>query len=447
MADLFISYAREDAARADAIAQALSAEGFTIFWDKQIPAGQTWADFTETKLLNSVAILVLWSEASTKSQWVREEARIGRDAGKLIPVQIDAAMPPFGFGEVQAASLRDWHGDRSAPDWQRFVAAIRFAMERGGAATPPPAAAPPGAPPGYAPSPPAANPYAAPPPQQQGQPAYAAQPNYGATNYSPAGQSTGPNKKMLIAGGVGAVLAALVGYAYLERGPSSQNPPQGATGAMSANAPAMTATLPASVQAVLRDAAAAEQAGRAAAEQAAQLSGQGMQAANAGTTNQGGYAVQQMPNGAVLAGDLSTLVGGRPALVGVAAPNGLQFYGQYHQLTETNYTMQGAASWGAMNAAGNWRYTANTYDYVGVASIQGKYNGAAQESGSSLSSEGAGVGVFTFPDGRRYAGQYRSVGEGPQGQIFMHGLGALYAANGDLMQAGRFDNDRLVAPE
>lgn len=86
MADLFISYAREDSARASAIASALEAEGFSVFWDSEIPAGQTWADFIETKLRNSVAVLVLWSAHSIQSLWVREEARMGRDAGKLIPV-------------------------------------------------------------------------------------------------------------------------------------------------------------------------------------------------------------------------------------------------------------------------------------------------------------------------------------------------------------------------
>ena len=45
MADLFISYAREDRPVADALARSLQAMGFDVFWDNEIPPGRTWADF------------------------------------------------------------------------------------------------------------------------------------------------------------------------------------------------------------------------------------------------------------------------------------------------------------------------------------------------------------------------------------------------------------------
>jgi uncharacterized membrane protein YhaH (DUF805 family) len=127
MADLFISYAREDRPRAEAIAMALKSLGFEVFWDTEIPPGQTWADYIESKLRSSKAMVVLWSAASTGSQWVREEARIGRDSGKLIPVMLDGSPPPFGFGEVQGANLSTWKGEPDHPDWQRFVKALNAA--------------------------------------------------------------------------------------------------------------------------------------------------------------------------------------------------------------------------------------------------------------------------------------------------------------------------------
>src|SRR5215470_13568016 len=125
MADVFLSYAREDAARAQQIAEGLQAEGVEVFWDTEIPPGSTWADYIETKLTQCRALIVLWSEHSTKSQWVREEARLGRDKGVLIPVMMDASSPPFGFGEVQAANLAGWDGDASDPRWQRLVGAVK----------------------------------------------------------------------------------------------------------------------------------------------------------------------------------------------------------------------------------------------------------------------------------------------------------------------------------
>ncbi len=124
MADLFISYAREDKPRAEALAKALSGLGYDVFWDSEIPPGKSWADYLEGKLRQCKAMLVLWSNQSVGSQWVREEARVGRDAGKLIPVLLDNASPPFGFGEVQAANLTTWQGEADHADWKRLLGAI-----------------------------------------------------------------------------------------------------------------------------------------------------------------------------------------------------------------------------------------------------------------------------------------------------------------------------------
>ena len=130
MPDVFISYAREDRSRAEQIARGLGLLGLDAFWDTDIPPGQTWADYIEAKLAQCKAVVVLWSEHSTKSQWVREEARMGRDRARLIPARLDASTPPFGFGEVQAAELGAWRGETNHPEWSRFSQAV-FAAVRG----------------------------------------------------------------------------------------------------------------------------------------------------------------------------------------------------------------------------------------------------------------------------------------------------------------------------
>jgi uncharacterized membrane protein YhaH (DUF805 family) len=142
MADVFISYAREDQARAEHVARGLEAMGLDAFWDTEIPPGQTWADYIESKLSNCKAVIVLWSEHSTRSQWVREEARMGRDKSKLIPAMLDGSPAPFGFGEVQAANLATWRGEPNHPDWQRFSRAVYSAVNGPGAAPPKPQPAP-----------------------------------------------------------------------------------------------------------------------------------------------------------------------------------------------------------------------------------------------------------------------------------------------------------------
>jgi uncharacterized membrane protein YhaH (DUF805 family) len=137
MADVFISYAREDRLKAEHIASGLAAIGLDCFWDGDIPPGQTWSDYIEGKLSQCKAVIVLWSEHSTRSQWVREEARMGREHAKLIPVMLDASTPPFGFGEVQAADLSRWRGDYHQAEWTRFAQAV-YVTARGAAPTPQP---------------------------------------------------------------------------------------------------------------------------------------------------------------------------------------------------------------------------------------------------------------------------------------------------------------------
>ncbi|MBI1250855.1 MAG: TIR domain-containing protein [Alphaproteobacteria bacterium] len=188
MADLFISYAREDKPRADLVARGLMEQGLDVFWDSEIPPGQTWADYIEEKLSNCAAVVVLWSANSTKSHWVREEARMGRERGKLIPAALDNSPPPFGFAEVQSADLSGWTGQPNHPDWERFIAAVKGAVARGGASPRPAtgAAAP--------------RPHTSTPPPQP-QPAWSA----------PAGDAPKKsNRGLLIGGGIAAGVVALL---------------------------------------------------------------------------------------------------------------------------------------------------------------------------------------------------------------------------------------------
>jgi hypothetical protein len=218
MADVFLSYAREDSARAEQVAQGLQQAGLEVFWDNEIPPGATWADHIEQKLGQCKALIVLWSEHSTKSQWVREEARMGRDKGVLIPVLIDASQPPFGFGEVQAANLANWAGAADDPNWRRFVDAVsRFAQ---GAAKPVQAPAP-------APMPSA--PRTAPPPSGWTDPA---------TRTGPAAPSEAKKKGVpvwaWVAGAVGGVVVLFVIAASMV---PSQPPQVAATPVQSAAQP------------------------------------------------------------------------------------------------------------------------------------------------------------------------------------------------------------------
>jgi hypothetical protein len=127
MADVFISYKREELVRAAQVARALEDEGYSTFYDVGdggIHAGETWDKRLERELAEAKCCVVLWSARSTQSDNVRDEARRANARGILVPAFIDDCQPPIGLGLLQAANLATWCGDRSDPQW-------RFLVDRG----------------------------------------------------------------------------------------------------------------------------------------------------------------------------------------------------------------------------------------------------------------------------------------------------------------------------
>ena len=124
MANVFLSYAREDSAKAAIIAKALSGRDWTVWWDRTIPPGKTFDDVIEDALDRAACVVVLWSRTSVLSHWVRAEAAEGARRGILVPALLEAAKIPLEFRRVQAADLTSWHGDPADPEFERFVQSI-----------------------------------------------------------------------------------------------------------------------------------------------------------------------------------------------------------------------------------------------------------------------------------------------------------------------------------
>ena len=130
MTDVFVSYARDDQAKAQAIAKALEARGFDVWWDPELLPGESYANKIHGVLKSAKAVLVLWSTHSVERAWVLDEASMGRDRAALVPVLIDGAEPPIGFRQLQAENLAHWPSQEAQANFERVVKALEHLRGR-----------------------------------------------------------------------------------------------------------------------------------------------------------------------------------------------------------------------------------------------------------------------------------------------------------------------------
>lgn len=121
MSDIFISYASEDRPWVEPFANALEQRGWTVWWDRHIPTGQTYDDVIWSALQTAKCVVVIWSAHSIVSEWVKEEASEAKKKNILLPVRIDEALPPFGFSRRQTQSLVGWQDGSPHPGFDQLV--------------------------------------------------------------------------------------------------------------------------------------------------------------------------------------------------------------------------------------------------------------------------------------------------------------------------------------
>lgn len=119
MVDVFISYTREHEAFVQQLAEAVRREGYSVWWDEELPAHLSYSEVISEKIGAAKAAIVVWSESAAASQWVRAEADLARVQKKLIQTSIDGRMPPMPFNQIQFASIGDWRGEDGHPGWSK----------------------------------------------------------------------------------------------------------------------------------------------------------------------------------------------------------------------------------------------------------------------------------------------------------------------------------------
>jgi formylglycine-generating enzyme required for sulfatase activity len=121
MADVFISYKKEDRANAERFVSALQNEGFSVWWDDSLTPKASWDSEIERELSQAAAAIVLWTPLSVASDWVRTEAHFAQDRGKLVPVMLESCKIPIAFLLKQTIDLTKWKGARDDRHWRKLL--------------------------------------------------------------------------------------------------------------------------------------------------------------------------------------------------------------------------------------------------------------------------------------------------------------------------------------
>jgi hypothetical protein len=128
MSDVFVSYSDSDRERVIPIIQLLGKQGWTVWWDRNIPPGKVFDRVIEEAIATTKCVLVIWSRASIESDWVKNEASEGVRRGIMIPVLIDNVQIPFEFRRIQAAKLTSLSPDSSGA--QELLSSISNLIQR-----------------------------------------------------------------------------------------------------------------------------------------------------------------------------------------------------------------------------------------------------------------------------------------------------------------------------
>jgi formylglycine-generating enzyme required for sulfatase activity len=129
MSDIFISYKREEQATARKLADALEEEGWSVWWDPMLRAGERFNDVIEKALKESKCVVVMWSKRSAESLYVRDEAMYALNRNRVVPVMIEELELPFRFEGLHTPNLIGWDGLNDSPEFRRLVEDIKAIVD------------------------------------------------------------------------------------------------------------------------------------------------------------------------------------------------------------------------------------------------------------------------------------------------------------------------------
>ncbi len=124
MADIFISYKRQEREKARAIAEMLVTHGYDVWWDIELLPGDKFSREIDEVIKSASAAIVLWSRRAVESNFVRAEAHKAYNKNILIPVRLDDCELPIPFNTSHTMDLSSWDGSKDDPILEPLVRAV-----------------------------------------------------------------------------------------------------------------------------------------------------------------------------------------------------------------------------------------------------------------------------------------------------------------------------------
>ena len=115
-------------------AAALTASGYEVWFDADLPPNRAYADVISEELEAAKAVLVLWRAAAA-------QLGVGAAGGGFRPrapqagpgPSLDGALPPLPFNQIHCETLASWSGKTPPAAWSKVAAAVE-GLVRGPAA-------------------------------------------------------------------------------------------------------------------------------------------------------------------------------------------------------------------------------------------------------------------------------------------------------------------------
>ncbi len=116
MADIFISYLRQDWQPAARLAATLERAGFSVSWDFPSWVGEDLVDAIDRERASARVVIVLWSRESIASARIKVEALAALRTGQLVQARLSRVEAPSPFRGVPLVDLVSWAGNPEAPE-------------------------------------------------------------------------------------------------------------------------------------------------------------------------------------------------------------------------------------------------------------------------------------------------------------------------------------------